>query len=151
MQVILLSKIENLGALGDVVRVRPGYARNFLIPYGKAKPATKANMEEFEQRRAELEKREAELLAAAQGRAEKIGEEASVTIAVKAGSEGKLFGSVGTAEVADAVTEQKGVEVEKREVRMPDGALRALGEFPVVLHLHTEVDVDLTVVVVPEE
>ncbi|HHQ69421.1 MAG TPA: 50S ribosomal protein L9 [Halothiobacillaceae bacterium] len=151
MQVILLSKIENLGTLGDVVRVRPGYARNFLIPYGKAKPATKANMEEFERRRAELEKLAAEELAAAQARAAKIGEEASVTIAVKAGAEGKLFGSVGTVEVANAVSEQKGVEIEKREVRMPDGALRSLGEFPVVLHLHSEVDVDLKVIVVPEE
>ena len=151
MQVILLSKVENLGSLGDVVRVRPGYARNFLIPYGKAKPATKANMEEFEARRAELEKKAAEELAAAQARAEKIGEEASVEIAVKAGSEGKLFGSVGTVEIANAVADTFGVEVEKREVRLPEGALRALGEFPVQLHLHSEVDVDITVVVVPQQ
>jgi len=151
MQVILLSKVENLGSLGDVVRVRPGYARNFLIPYGKAKPATKANMEEFETRRAELEKKAAEELAAAQARADKIGEEPSVEIAVKAGSEGKLFGSVGTVEIADAVADAFGVEVEKREVRLPEGALRALGEFPVQLHLHSEVDVDITVVVVPEQ
>ncbi|MGM0517670.1 MAG: 50S ribosomal protein L9 [Pseudomonadota bacterium] len=151
MQVILLSKVENLGSLGDVVRVRPGYARNFLIPYGKAKPATKVNMEEFEARRAELEKKAAEELAAAQARADKIGEEASVEIPVKAGAEGKLFGSVGTVEIATAVTDKFGVEVEKREVRLPEGALRALGEFPVQLHLHSEVDVDLTVVVVPEQ
>ena len=151
MQVILLSKVENLGSLGDVVRVRPGYARNFLIPYGKAKPATKANMEEFETRRAELEKKAAEELAAAQARADKIGEEPSVEVAVKAGSEGKLFGSVGTVEIADAVADAFGVEVEKREVRLPEGALRALGEFPVQLHLHSEVDVDITVVVVPEQ
>jgi len=131
MQVILLSKVENLGSLGDVVNVRPGYARNFLIPYAKAKPATKANMAEFEERRAELEKKAAEELAAAQARADKIGEEASVTIPVKAGAEGKLFGSVGTDEVAAAVNEAFGVEMEKREVRMPEGALRALGEFPI--------------------
>jgi len=151
MQVILLSKVENLGSLGDVVRVRPGYARNFLIPYGKAKPATKVNMEEFETRRAELEKKAAEELAAAQARADKIGEEPSVEIPVKAGAEGKLFGSVGTVEIATAVSDTFGVEVEKREVRLPEGALRALGEFPVQLHLHSEVDVELTVVVVPEQ
>ena len=151
MQVILLSKVENLGSLGDVVRVRPGYARNFLIPYGKAKPATKVNMEEFETRRAELEKKAAEELAAAQARADKIGEEPSVEIPVKAGAEGKLFGSVGTVEIATAVSDTFGVEVEKREVRLPEGALRALGEFPVQLHLHSEVDVDITVVVVPEQ
>lgn len=151
MQVILLSKVENLGSLGDVVNVRPGYARNFLIPYAKAKPATKANMAEFEERRAELEKKAAEELVTAQARAGKIGEEASITIPVKAGSEGKLFGSVGTVEIADAVSDEFGVEVEKREVRLPEGALRALGEFPVQLHLHSEVDVDITVVVVPEQ
>jgi large subunit ribosomal protein L9 len=151
MQVILLSKVENLGSLGDVVRVRPGYARNFLIPYGKARPATRANMQAFEARRAELEKKAAEELAAARARAEQLGEQPRVEIPVKAGSEGKLFGSVGTAEIAAAVTDTFGVEIEKREVRLPEGALRALGEFPVQLHLHSEVDVDLTVVVVPEQ
>lgn len=151
MQVILLSKVENLGSLGDVVNVSPGYARNFLIPYAKAKPATKANMAEFEERRAELEKKAAEELAAGQARADQIGEEASITIPVKAGSEGKLFGSVGTVEIADAIIEQFGVELAKREVRLLEGALRALGEFPVQLQMHPEVYVDITVVVVPEQ
>ncbi|MBN2871394.1 MAG: 50S ribosomal protein L9 [Halothiobacillaceae bacterium] len=151
MQVILLSKVDNLGSLGDVVRVRPGYARNFLIPYAKAKPATKANLAEFEERRAELEQKAAEELAAAQTRAGKLGEEPSVSIPVKAGAEGKLFGSVGTEEIAKAVADAYGIEMEKREVRMPEGSLRALGEFPIQLHLHSEVDVEINVVVVPEQ
>ncbi|HSH84472.1 MAG TPA: 50S ribosomal protein L9 [Guyparkeria sp.] len=151
MQVILLSKVENLGSLGDVVNVRSGYARNFLIPYGHARPATKANIAEFEELRAELEKKVAEELAAAQARADKIGEEASVTIPDKAGAEGKLFGSVGTVEIATAISDQFGVEIERREVRLPEGALRALGEFPIQLHLYSDVDVDINVVVVAEE
>ncbi len=149
MQVILLNKVENLGTIGDVVNVRSGYARNFLIPFGKAKPATKDNLAEFEARRAELEKIAAEELAAAQARAEKL-QEASVTIAVKAGSEGKLFGSVGTTEIADAITANLGVEVAKREVRLPEGALRTTGEFDVELHLHSDVDVTIQVVVIGE-
>lgn len=149
MQVILLNKVENLGTIGDVVNVRSGYARNFLIPFGKAKPATKDNLAEFEARRAELEKIAAEELAAAQARAEKL-QEASVTIAVKAGSEGKLFGSVGTTEIADAITADLGVDVAKREVRLPEGALRTTGEFDVELHLHSDVDVTVKVVVIGE-
>jgi len=149
MQVILLNKVENLGTIGDVVNVRSGYARNFLIPFGKAKPATKNNLAEFEARRAELEKIAAEELAAAQARAEKL-QEASVTIAVKAGSEGKLFGSVGTTEIADAITANLGVEVAKREVRLPEGALRTTGEFDVELHLHSDIDVTVQVVVIGE-
>jgi len=150
MQVILLSKVENLGGIGDVVKVRPGYARNYLIPYGKAKPATQANIAEFEARRAELERLAAEQLAAAQERAAKL-EGQSVTITSKAGAEGKLFGSVGTAEIAKAISEQTGVKVEKREVRLLEGAFRTTGEFKVTLHLRSDVDVTLTVIVVGEE
>lgn len=148
MEVILLGKVENLGNLGDVVKVRNGYARNFLIPYGKAKSATKANVAEFEARRAELEKAAAEALAAAQARAAKL-EGAAVTIAGRAGTEGKLFGSVGTAEVADALT-AAGLTVEKREVRMPNGPLRAVGEFDIELHLHSDVNANVKVTVVAE-
>jgi len=150
MQVILLSKVENLGGLGDMVKVRPGYARNYLIPYGKAKPATKENIAEFEARRAELERLAAEQLAAAQERAAKL-EGQSVTVTSKVGAEGKLFGSVGTAEIAEAVSAQTGVKVEKREVRLLEGAFRTTGEFEVTLHLHSDVDATLTVVVVGEE
>lgn len=150
MQVILLNKVENLGTLGDVVNVRAGYARNFLIPYGKAKAATKANMAEFEARRAELESQAAAELAAAVAQAEKLAE-ATVTIPVKAGSEGKLFGSVGTVEIADAVSAAYGVTIEKRQVRLSNGALRSIGEFEVPVHLHTDVNAIVKVVVVGEE
>lgn len=148
MEVILLSKVENLGNLGDVVKVRNGYARNFLIPYGKAKAATKANVAEFEARRAELEKAAAEALAAAQARAAQL-EGVSVTIAGKAGSEGKLFGSIGTAEIAEALT-AAGHAVEKREVRLPTGPLRAVGEYEINLHLHTDVNTTVKVHVIAE-
>ncbi len=148
MEVILLSKVENLGNLGDVVKVRNGYARNFLIPYGKAKAATKANVAEFEARRAELEKAAAEALAAAQARAAQL-EGVSVTIAGKAGTEGKLFGSIGTAEIADALT-VAGHAVEKREVRLPTGPLRAVGEYDIELHLHTDVNTTVKVNVIAE-
>jgi large subunit ribosomal protein L9 len=148
MEVILLSKVENLGNLGDVVKVRNGYARNFLIPYGKAKAATKANVAEFEARRAELEKAAAEALAAAQARAAQL-EGVSVTIAGKAGTEGKLFGSIGTAEIADALT-AAGHAVEKREVRLPTGPLRAVGEYEIDLHLHTDVNTTVKVNVIAE-
>ena len=150
MQVILLNKVENLGTLGDVVNVRAGYARNFLIPYGKAKAATKANMAEFEARRAELESQAAAELAAAQAQAEKLAE-AMVTIPVKAGAEGKLFGSVGTVEIAEAVSSAYGVTIEKRQVRLSTGALRSVGEFEVPVHLHTDVNAIIKVVVVGEE
>lgn len=148
MEVILLSKVENLGNLGDVVKVRNGYARNFLIPYGKAKAATKSNVAEFEARRAELEKAAAEALTAAQIRAAQL-DGVAVTVAGKAGTEGKLFGSIGTAEVADALT-ASGLVVEKREVRMPTGPIRATGEFDVELHLHSDVNVTVKVNVVAE-
>lgn len=150
MQVILLNKVENLGTLGDIVNVRAGYARNFLIPYGKAKAATKANMAEFEARRAELESQAAAELAAAMAQAEKLAE-AMVTIPVKAGAEGKLFGSVGTVEIAEAVSAAYGVAIEKRQVRLSTGALRSVGEFEVPVHLHTDVNAIIKVVVVGEE
>ena len=149
MDVILLEKVENLGGLGDVVKVRPGYGRNFLIPHGKAKPATPENIKFYEEKRAEFERRAAEALQAAQARAEQL-TGLAVTIRAKAGDEGRLFGSVGTTDVADAVT-QAGVPVERHEVRMPEGPLRACGEYQIELHLHTDVDASVQVHVVPEE
>lgn len=150
MEVILLTKVENLGALGDKVTVKPGYGRNFLIPHGLAKPATRENIAEFEARRAELEKQLAEELAAAEARKEKL-DGKTVTISSKAGGEGKLFGSVGTPDIADAVTQQLGVEIERKEVRMGEGLLRELGEHEVELHLHSDVNATITVSVVAEE
>ncbi|MED5387299.1 MAG: 50S ribosomal protein L9 [Pseudomonadota bacterium] len=150
MQVILLETIKNLGDLGSVVDVRSGYGRNYLIPQGKALPATKDNLAEVEQRRAELEKHAAEQLAAAQERGEKLNE-ASVTVAAKAGDEGKLFGSVGTRDIAEAITTATGVNVEKAEVKLPHGALRTTGEFEIDLALHAEVTVTIKLAVVPAE
>jgi LSU ribosomal protein L9P len=138
MQVILLDKIGNLGGLGDQVTVKSGYARNFLIPQGKAVMATKANIEHFEARRAELEAKVAEQLAAAQARAEKVEALEVVEIASKAGDEGKLFGSIGTRDIADAVT-AAGVEIAKNEVRLPEGALRHTGEYEISAQLHYDV------------
>ncbi|MDV6254107.1 50S ribosomal protein L9 [Vibrio sp. EA2] len=138
MQVILLDKIGNLGGLGDTVNVKSGYARNFLIPQGKAVMATKGNVEMFEARRAELEAKVAEQLAAAEARAEKINALEAVVIASKAGDEGKLFGSIGTRDIADAIT-AAGVEVVKSEVRLPEGALRNTGEFEISVQLQSEV------------
>ncbi len=149
MEVILLQKIENLGALGDKVHVKSGYGRNYLVPTGRAVFATKENLETFEARRAELEKAAAEALAAAEERKAKI-EALSISISRKAGDEGKLFGSVGTADIAEAATEA-GVAIEKREVRLPEGPFHIIGEFEVVIHLHTDVDAMLKLVVVPEE
>lgn len=149
MEVILLEKVENLGSLGDRVRVRPGYGRNFLIPYGKAKPATAENIKHFEERAAELARAAAETLQAAQRRAEQLAG-LSVTVTAKAGEEGKLFGSVGTADIADALT-RAGVEIHRSEVRLPTGPLRSCGEFDIGLHLHTDVDTIVRVIVAPEE
>lgn len=148
MQVILLEKVANLGDLGDQVKVRPGYGRNFLIPQKKAVAATKANIEMFEARRAELEKAAAEALAAAQARAGQIHAVGTVTLARNAGEEGKLFGSVGPADIAEALT-KAGVEVEKREVIMPEGAIHTLGQFVVHVRTHTDVMQDVMVVVEP--
>lgn len=149
MEVILLEKVENLGELGDRVKVRPGYGRNYLLPHGKAKPATAENVEFFRERRAELERKAAEALAAAQQRAEGL-TGLTVTIAAKAGDEGKLFGSVGTQDIADAVT-AAGVEIERHEVRLPEGPIRATGEYEIELHLYTDVNAAVAVVVTAEE
>ena len=150
MNVILLDKVANLGSLGDNVTVKSGFARNFLFPQGKAVPATKANLEMFETRRAELEAKVAEELAAAEARAAKLTELAEVTIASKAGDEGKLFGSIGTRDIADAIT-AAGVEVAKSEVRLPEGALRNIGEFEISVQLHSEVFATVTLQVVAAE
>lgn len=150
MQVILLETIKNLGDLGSVVDVRPGYGRNFLIPQGKALPATKSNLAEVEERRAELEKQAAELLSAAEARAEKLAE-ATITVGAKSGDECKLFGSVGTANIADAISEQTGVAVQKAEVKLPLGAIRQTGEYEIDLSLHADVTVTIKLTVVPQE
>ena len=149
MNIILLDKIANLGGLGDQVTVKSGYARNFLFPQGKAVPATKDNVEKFEARRAELEAKIAEQLAAANARAEKVAELAEVTIAAPAGDEGKLFGSVGTRDIADAIT-AAGVEVSKAEVKLPVGTLRETGEFEVDLQLHSDVTTAIKVIIIQE-
>lgn len=149
MNVILLEKIRNLGDLGEQVSVAAGYGRNFLIPQGKAVPATEANVKHFEERRAELEAKAADELAAAQARAEKLAA-LTITIEANAGDEGKLFGSVGTVDIAAAATEA-GVELAKKEVRMPDGAIRTTGEFDIVVNLHTDVDATVKVNVVAED
>ncbi|MFK4752668.1 50S ribosomal protein L9 [Oceanobacter antarcticus] len=148
MQIILLEKVANLGELGDLVNVKPGYARNFLVPKSKAVPATKANVEHFQARRAELEATAAAKLAEAQSRKEKI-EEIELSVAVKAGDEGKLFGSLGNRDIADLAS-QAGVELAKAEVRLPTGPIRAVGEFDVAIHLHPEVEAVLKLHVVAE-
>ncbi len=137
MQVILLEKIKGLGALGTKVDVKPGFGRNFLIPQGKALPATAKNLAEFEVRRAELERQEAEVLAAANARAAALAE-LVVTIASKAGDEGKLFGSIGNRDIADAIT-AAGVAVDKSEVRLPNGALREIGEYEIDVQVHSDI------------
>lgn len=149
MNVILLDKVENLGDIGDLVNVKPGYGRNFLIPSGKAALATQANLKEFESRRAELEKNAAEELAAAKAREELV-QGMELVIAANAGSEGKLFGSVGPLDIAEAFG-KVGVEVARSEVRMPDGPIHEIGDFTLGLHLHSDIDTEFTVKVVPEE
>lgn len=148
MQVILLERIRNLGSLGDEVAVKPGFARNYLLPKGKAVRATAANRQEFEGRRAELERQANEELSVAQSRAQAL-EEASVTVAARAGDEGRLYGSVGPKEVADALT-AGGNEVTKAEVKMPLGPIRATGEYEVEVQLHSDVSITVRVVVIPE-
>lgn len=148
MEVILLEKVGKLGALGDKVTVKAGYGRNYLVPYGKAVPASAANVAEFEARRAELEKAAAEKLSAAETRAEQLNEKA-VTITSKAGDEGKLFGSVGVRDVADAVT-AAGVEVSKSEVRLPEGPLREVGEYDITIQLHSDVSAVVKLSIVSE-
>ena len=149
MEVILLENIGNLGGLGDKVNVKSGYGRNFLIPQGKAVAATAANLVEFEARRAELEAAAAAVLAAAETRAEAINGFGLLTIEANAGEEGKLFGSIGTRDIADALT-AAGTEVAKSEVRLPDGALRELGEYEVSIQVHHDVTAMVVVAVVPE-
>lgn len=146
MEVILLEKIANLGGLGDKVAVSAGYARNFLLPFGKATPATASNLEAFEARRAELERIADEKKGEAEARAAKL-VDLTVTIAANAGEEGKLFGSIGTRDIADAVT-AAGVEIEKSEVRLPEGPLRNVGEYDIAVHLHTDVEASVKLVVV---
>lgn len=149
MEIILLESIDRLGGLGDLVNVRPGFARNYLLPKGKAKLATAANIAEIAERRAELEKHEAEMLKAAKARAEQL-EGLEISIAAKSGGEGKLFGSVTNANITEAVNE-KGIELEKSEVRMPEGPIRLAGEYDIDLHLHTAVNATIKLTVIGEE
>ncbi len=149
MQVILIDKVLNLGNLGDVVKVKDGFARNFLIPTGRARRATQANMEAFAVQKAELEKVAADKLADAQGRAAKL-EGASVTVSQKAGVDGRLFGSISNADIADALQAQ-GHEVNKSDVRLPEGPFKTIGTYPVLLALHHDVNANITVVVTPEQ
>lgn len=148
MEVILLEKVANLGNLGDKVSIKPGYGRNYLVPQGKAVPATSAKIAEFEARRAELEKAAAERLQAAKDRGDKISKLA-IVIAHKAGDEGRLFGSIGTHNIAEAFA-AAGVAVEKHEIRMPNGVIRQVGEFNIDISLHTDVTVTVMVTVVAE-
>jgi len=148
MEVILLEKVENLGNLGDRVNVKPGYGRNFLIPSGKATPATEEHIKAFEERRAELEKAAADSLASAEARRDQL-EGMAITITAKAGDEGKLFGSVGTSDIAEAIG-AAGVSIERHEVRLPEGAFRQLGEYQVGIHLHTDVNTEIRLIVEAE-
>lgn len=149
MDVILLTKVANLGTIGDRVKVRSGYGRNFLLPSGKATLATPANVAKFEARRADIEKVAADQLSSAQARGEAM-KEFKLQITAKAGNEGKLFGSIGTADIAETATAQ-GHKVARSEVRLPKGPIRMVGEHSVVIHMHTDVEVQLPVIVVAEE
>jgi large subunit ribosomal protein L9 len=148
MEIILLEKIANLGAMGEKVNVKPGYGRNYLIPQGKAAPATAENVAEYEARRADLEKVAAETLAAAEARRDALLDKV-ITIASKAGDEGKLFGSIGTADIASVISGQL-VAVERNEVRLPDGAFRIIGEHDVQIQLHTDVNVVVKLIIEAE-
>jgi large subunit ribosomal protein L9 len=149
MEVILLQKVANLGNVGDRVKVRSGFGRNFLLPQGKATLATPDNIARFEARRAELERLAREQLVSAEERAVAL-KDFRLTLHAKAGTEGKLFGSIGTSDIAEACT-REGFRIERSEVRMPSGPLRMLGEHTVTLHLHADVDVPLQVTIVAEE
>ena len=148
MQVILMEKVANLGELGDVVKVKDGYARNFLIPHGKAKRATEANLKAFESRRAELEKAQAETLGRAKERGAKL-DGLTLQITQKAGPDGRLFGSVTNYDIVEALTKQ-GHEVERSNIRMPQGPLQQVGDYPIQVSLHTDVTVTITVSVLGE-
>jgi len=149
MEVILLEQVENLGGIGDKVKVRPGYGRNYLIPQGKATLATAENIAKFEARRAELEARAAAELREAEERATRV-TDLRLVIRAKAGSEGKLFGSIGTVDIADAAG-ALGVELARSEIRLPEGPIRVIGEHTIEVHLHTDVNVEVPVVVEAEE
>ena len=149
MEVILLEKIDNLGNIGARVKVKPGYGRNYLLPQGKATLATPENVAKFESMRLDLERKAADSLTAAQARAQQLAG-VQLNLSAKAGTEGKLFGSIGTIDIAEACT-RAGVPVDRSEVRLPDGPIRVLGEHHVELHLHADVNVPLTVTVLPEE
>ncbi len=149
MEVILIEKIDRLGGLGDLVNVKSGFARNYLLPTGKAKVATAENIAEIEARRAELEKAAAETLAAAEAKRDQLAK-LEISITSKSGTEGKLFGSVGNADIADAVT-TAGVEVAKRDVRLPEGPIRLAGDYEITLHLHADVDAVVKVTIIGEE
>ena len=149
MQVILMEKVANLGELGDVVRVKDGFARNYLIPHGKAKRATEANLKAFESRRADLEKAQADSLGKAQERAAKL-EGLTIQITQKAGPDGRLFGSVTNYDIVEALQKQ-GHEVERANVRMPQGPLKQVGEFPIEVALHTDVTATIKVAVLGEQ
>ncbi len=150
MEVILMENVENLGHVGDKVNVKSGFARNYLVPHGKAKMATVANLAEFEASRAELEKAAAEALQAAQTRKQEIDALSAIEVVARVGAEGKLFGSIGVADVSDAIA-TLGVTVEKSELRMPEGALRNVGEHIIDIHLYTDVDAQVTVNIIGEE
>ncbi len=149
MNVILLDKVENLGDIGDLVTVKAGYGRNYLLPSGKASLATPDNIAEFEARRAELEEQAAEEMSAAKARAELV-QGMQLVIGANVGAEGKLFGSVGPIDIADAC-EKVGVQIARSEVRMPDGPIHEVGDFTVGLHFHTDVNAEITVKVVADE
>ena len=150
MEVILLNKVENLGSLGDKVKVKNGYARNFLIPAGKAKIATPANLIEFEARRAEFEAKLVDALSKAESRKIRLEQLPPVTVYAKVGAEGKLYGSIGTVDIVEAVR-AAGVELEKHEVRLPHGPLRQAGEHEVTLHLHADVNAVVKIMIQAEE
>ncbi len=149
MKVILLDRVENLGAIGDLVSVKSGFGRNYLIPSGKAALATAENIKELEKKRAALEQKSADELAAAESRSELI-DGMKLIISANVESEGRLYGSVGPVDIVDAF-DKVGVTVERSEIRMPDGPIREIGEFEITLHLHTDVDINVSVNIVPEE
>jgi len=149
MEVILLQRVANLGNIGDKVKVKPGFGRNYLLPQGKAALATAANLKKFEERRAELEKLAADELESAKLRSGQL-ENFRLSLSAKAGNEGKLFGSIGTSDIAEALS-KAGIRIERSEVRLPAGPIRLVGEHHVKLHLHTDVVIDLPVDVVAEE
>ena len=149
MQIILLQRIVNLGKLGETVDVKPGYGRNFLIPYGKALPATAVNIEKFEARRAELEAEEKKELDTAQERADAL-TDVNVIMRAKSGDEGKLFGSIGTRDIAEALT-NSGLEVDRAEIKLPEGALRQVGEYNVDIQLHHDVTATILVTILSED